>query len=190
MLTAITLSCFLIPAISAGVFGKTVLTVILLAIIASPILLFFMLSSTPSALPINDVINISDPSQELSIVSIEMPAPTYDSGEGFPVKKHTSIATIHVTNNSDQQAYLALNSYADSGKLGFFSPGVSISSKVFAIDPNWTGDLQFPIIHTRFVNGGYIKLTLIKCEEHQKDLFYDIPGTRLFEKKYIMVPKE
>lgn len=173
-----------------GVFGKTVLSVILLAIIISPILIVVLLRRTPSALSINDVINISDKSQQLSIVSIEMSAPTYLSGEGFPEKSYSSIVTINVTNNSDQQVYLGLDSYADSGTLAFYSPGSSHSSKVLAIDANWTGELQFPIKHPRFVNGGYIKLTLVKCRELDADIFYDLPGTILFEKKYNMVAEE
>ena len=167
------------------------MSLIILAIIISPIFIVIISDrNTPPALPIKDVVSIKDESQELLIDSIEMPAPTYLSGEGFLAKKYSSIVTINVTNNSNQQVYLGLDSSADSGTLAFYSPGSSHSSKVLAIDPNWSGDLQFPIKHPRFVNGGYIKLTLIKCKELDTDIFYDLPGTILFEKKYDMVSEE
>jgi len=173
-----------------GVPAKAILALIIFAIIISPLFIVINIRNTPTALPINDVINITDESQELLIDSIEMPAPTYISGKGILTKFYNSIVTIHVTNNSGQQVFLGLQAYADSGTLGFYSPGSCYSSQVIAFDPNWAGDLQYTIKHTKFVYGGKVKLTFVKCDKFYTDFLIDLPGTKLFEKTYILVPEE
>ncbi len=171
-----------------GTILKAVICLILITLIASPLLIIIPLRRTPAALPINDVINITDESQQFSIISIKMPAPTYLSGEGIIGKTYTSMVTVHVMNNSDQQVCLGLEYYADSGSIGPYSPGAASSSKVVAIDANWAGDLQFPIRHPRFVKGGYIKLSLVKCKGPYSRTLVIPPGSKfLFEKKYNMV---
>ena len=169
---------------------KIILAMIVFAIIISPLFIVINIRKTPPALPINDVVSIVDESQELLIDSIEMPAPTYISGEGLMEKSYFSIVTVKVKNNSDHKVFLGLQASADSGTLGFYSPGACYSSQVLAIDPNWAGDLQYKIKHTRFVYGGKVKLTLVKCDQLYTDFFIDLPGTKLFEKKYILVPEE
>jgi len=157
-----------------GTILKAVICLILITLIASPLLIIIPLRRTPAALPINDVINITDESQQFSIISIG--------------KTYTSMVTVHVMNNSDQQVCLGLEYYADSGSIGPYSPGAASSSKVVAIDANWAGDLQFPIRHPRFVKGGYIKLSLVKCKGPYSRTLVIPPGSKfLFEKKYNMV---
>jgi len=174
-----------------GTITKAVVSVILITLIASPVFIIIPLRRTPAALPINDVINIADESQQLSIVAIEMPAPTYLSGEGIIEKTYTSTVTVHVMNNSDQQVCLGLNYYAHSGSIGPYSPGAASSSKVVSIDANWAGDLQFPIVHPRFVKGGYIKLHFVKCKAQYSGTRVLPPGSKfLFEKKYNMVSEK
>ena len=171
-----------------GTIFKTFIALILITLIASPVLMIITLRETPAALPINDVINITDESQQLSIVSIEMPAPAYLSGQGIIEKTYRSTFTVHVVNNSDQQVYLGLQSYADSGSIGPYSPGVTSSSQVIAIGANWAGELQFPIVHHRFVKGGYIKLTFVKCKAPYSGTHVIPQGSKfLYEKKYNMV---
>jgi len=171
-----------------GTIFKAVIALILITLIASPVFIILPLRRTPAALPINDVINITDESQEFSIVSIEMPAPTYLSGQGVIEKTYRSTVTVHVINDSDRQVYLGLDCYTYSGSIGPYSPGAASSSKVVAIDPNWTGDLQFPIIHHRFVKEGYIKLSLVKCKAPFSGTLVIPPGSKfLYEKKYNMV---
>ena len=167
---------------------KAVICLILITLIASPVLIIIPLRRTPAALPINDVINITDKSQALSIVSIEMPAPTYLSGQGIIEKTYRSKITVHVMNNSDQQVCLGLHCYANSGSIGPYSPGAASSSKVVAIDANWAGDLQFPIRHPRFVKGGYVKLSLIKCKgPYSRTLVIPPRSKFLYENKYNMI---
>ncbi len=174
-----------------GAITKAVISVILITLIASPVFIIILLRRTPDALPINDVINITDESQQLSIVAIEMPAPTYLSGEGIIEKTYPTTVTVNVMNNSDQQVCLGLQSYANSGSIGPYSPGAASSSKVVAIDADWAGDLQFPIVHPRFVKGGYIKLTLVKCKAPYSGTLVLPPGSKfLFEKKYNMVSEK
>ena len=174
-----------------GKIAKTVVSVILITLIASPLLVIIPLRRTPAALPINDVINVTDESQQLSIVAIEMPAPTYRTGEGFIEKAYSSTITVHVMNNSDQQVCLGLQYHTHSGSIGPYSPGATSASRVIAIDANWSGDLQFPIRHHRFVKGGYIKLSLVKCKAPYSGTLVLPPGSKLiFEKKYDMVSEK
>lgn len=170
---------------------KTVIAIILIMVIVSPIFIIIPLHRTPTAIPINDVINITDESQQFSIVAIKMPAPTYHNGEGIIEKTYTSMVTVNVVNNSDQQVCLGLEYYANSGSIGPYSPGSTFTSKVVAIDANWAGDLQFPIIHHRFVKGGYIKLSLAKFKGPYSHTLVIPPGSIfLFEKKYYMVSEK
>lgn len=193
--TAISLYIFLFVALVLtlqskliGAITKAFVCAILIFLIASPLTVIIPLRRTPAALPINDVINITDESQQLTIVSVEMPAPAYLSGEGIIEKTYSSTITVHVKNNSDRQAYLGLRYYADSGSIGPYSPGATSSSMVLAIDANWAGDLQFPIRHHRFVKGGNIQLSLAKCKASYSGTLILPPGSDLlFEKKYYMV---
>lgn len=174
-----------------GAITKAFVCAILIFLIASPLIVIIPLRRTPAALPINDVINITDESQQLTIVAVEMPAPDYLSGEGIIEKKYSSTVTVHVKNNSDQQVCLGLRYYANSGSIGPYSPGASSTSRVLAIDANWAGDLQFPIRHHRFVKGGNIQLSLVKCEAKYSGALVLPPGSKpLFEKKYYMVSEK
>ena len=146
-------------------------------------------SCTPPARPISDVLHITDASQKLSIRSIAMPAPSYVSGEGSIEKSYTSVVAVDVANDSDQEAYLCLKYYADSGSIGLYSPGASGGATVVAVPPKWSGKLQFPLKHFRFVGGGYIELTLAKCRASGSETDLLPPDSeRLFEKKYDIVP--
>lgn len=146
------------------------------------------LQSTPTALPINDVLDVTDASGGLSIRSVRMPAPTYVSGTGTIGKSHVSGVTVEVANHSDQEVYLGLDYYTESGSSGLYSPGATAGAKVVPVPANWTGELQFPLCHLRFMGGGYIRIVLARCKTAAaQGVSLPAGSEQLFEKKYEMV---
>jgi hypothetical protein len=100
-----------------------------------------------------------------------------------------SVVAVDVTNDSDQETYLGLEYYADSGSIGPYSPGASSGARVLAVPAKWSGKLQFPLNHLRFVGGGYIRLTLAKCKASGSEALSLPPDSeRFFEKKYDIAP--
>ena len=191
--------CILIIAVSVSIFrseevgaiAKAIIGLVLIALAALPACIIIRLRSTPPAQQIRDVLHIADASQQLLVRSIEMPAPSYLSGKGWIEKSYTSVVAVDVTNNSDQETYLGLEYYADSGSIGPYSPGAAARARVLAVPPKWSGKLEFPLNHPRFVGGGYIKVTLAKCKAPGSEtLFLPPDSERLFEKKYDIAPEQ
>jgi len=119
-----------------------------------------------------------------------MPAPVYVSGRGTIEKIYTSIVSVDVVNDSDQETYVGLEYYTDSGSIGPYSPGATRGAKIVSVPANWAGELQFPLRHLRFVAGGSIKLTLAKCQTADSTVEFLSPDSEpLFERKYDMVPE-
>ena len=152
--------------------------------------LIFRLRITPPAQGISDVLDVADASGQLLIRSVRMPAPTYTGGKGTAEKTYESILTVDVMNRSDQELYLGMEYYMDAGSIGPYSPGARAGAKVIAVPANWAGELQFPLPHLRFVEGGSINLTFAKCEKAASEALFRLPDAeQLHEKKYVMVPE-
>jgi hypothetical protein len=145
------------------------------------------IQSTPQAKSISDEPKITDATQQLSIQSIAMPAPAYLSGDGVIEKTHTSVVAVEVANSSDQELYLGMWYYANSGSMGFYKPGAYSGERILPVPANWSGQLEFPLRHLRFVKEGKLRLTFAKCFGPSPEHSFPIGEEPLFEKTYDMV---
>jgi hypothetical protein len=162
---------------------------LLLAALVSCILL--LLGSTPSAQGISASIDEQDTSGQLSLKSISMPAPTYKRIIPVFEKTYTSTLALEVANSSDHEAYIGLACYADSGRISYYSPGAISGVRILTVPANWTGVLNFPIHHLRFVRGGNIQITIARCKKAVQDKIGHLPqdSETIIKKKYVLVPE-
>jgi len=172
-----------------GSFTRLLLVLVLAVLIASPVYLLIRIQSTPPAKPISDDIGITDAAQQLSIQSIAMPAPSYDSGEGVFEKTYRSQVAVDVANSSGQELYLGMEYYADSGSTGFYKPGATSGAKILPVPPKWSGRLHYPLNHVRFVKGGSIRLIFAKCFGPGPEHLHP-DSERLFEETYDIVSQQ
>jgi hypothetical protein len=149
------------------------------------------LSQTPPAQAIADDLDLVDLSGQLRVRGLRMPAPDYVIGVGSIEKRHVSTVMVDVANDSSGEIYLGLEYYTRSGSIGPYSPGATWGAEFVTVPANWTGALQFPIRHLRFVAGGHVRITLAKCKIAQpQSLFLPPDAEQLFEKKYVMVAEQ
>jgi len=144
----------------------------------------------PPANGVSDDLRVTDSAGQLVIASIRMPAPDYASGSGIIEKSYTSIVSIDVTNNSEQEANVGLEYYTDSGSIGPYSPGATWGTEIVSVPASWTGELEFPVHHLRFVRGGHVAFTLAKCRTATEVVRLSPDSEKLFEGRYDMVIEE
>jgi len=170
------------------VFGIAASSLLLAALAGYMVL---QLRSTPSALGISSVLNVRDTSGQLLIRSVSMPAPAYRHVTPVFESSYSSIIALDVANSSEREVYLGLWYYADSGRIGFYSPGASSRARILAVPPMWSGILNFPIRYMRFVRKGCIYIKVAKCNrpsEYAPDLPQD--SETIIERKYVLVPEK
>jgi len=173
---------------SAGTVIKVAIAVLLVTVVSLTASLALRIGRTPPTRAINDVVEVTDASGELTITAIRMPAPTYDSGEGAIEKRHTATVTVEVANDSTQAIFLGLEYYTDAGLIGIYSPGAGSGAEIASVAAGWAGELQYPLRHHRFVAGGCIRMRLAKCKNAKTNgLSLPRDAELLFEKTYDVV---
>ena len=163
----------------------------LLILLLTAAVLLPMAQAEDEIVGINEILNTSDSRGQLTIKSIFMPPPE-DTGI---LKQNHAQLSIEVENNSDEDLYLGLEYYQDSGSIGFFSPGSRNGAYIRKIPKKWTGRVDYQINYIRFVDSGNLQLKLAKCNiqesAYSEDNIVFLPpkdSEIIFEKKYIIVP--
>lgn len=111
---------------------------------------------------IDEILNASDSTGHLTILSLHMPAP---EGKRL-VEMNETLLRVAVENTSPKDSYLGLEYYADAGTVaGAFSPGASARTEVLRVPANWQGTLTYSVAYPRFVHDGYIRIVLAKCSD-------------------------
>lgn len=111
---------------------------------------------------IDEILNASDSTGHLTILSLHMPAP---EGKRL-VEMNETLLRVTVENTSPKDSYLGLEYYADAGTVaGAFSPGASARTEVLRVPANWQGTLTYSVAYPRFVHDGYIRIVLAKCSD-------------------------
>ncbi|MHC4085726.1 MAG: hypothetical protein ACYSWZ_04925 [Planctomycetota bacterium] len=166
--------------------------VIGLLLVALVSCIFLLLRSTPPAQGISESLDEQDTSGQLSLKSISMPAPIYKRIIPLLEKTYSSTLALEVANSSDHEAYLGLQYYADSGRISYYSPGAISGARILTVPANWTGVLNFPIRHLRFVYGGNIQITIARCKKAVQDKSVHLPqdSETIIKKKYVLVPEQ
>jgi len=141
---------------------------------------------------INETLNVSDASGQLTIRSIVMPPP---KGKGI-LKMNSVKLSLEVTNSSEKDLYLGLEYYEYAGRVGIFYPGAHQGAYIHKVPKNWEGTIDFQIEYIRFVRGGNLQVKLAKCSVSELDYteaniaFLPPNGTEIFfENKYVIIPR-
>ena len=149
------------------------------------------LARVPNATPFSDAINVTvkNPSGSVHINSLKMVPQIDRSLRSFFGKSYNSPMKVEVANDSSSEAYLGLYTYANSGRVGLYSPGACAWTEVIAVPPHWSGTQEFSVRHLRFAYGGSLQIQLGVCRtpRNPNGIFLPDDATVVFEKTYPLV---